>query len=133
MTFNHLAVLKSLETLKFINKPDNIINLGVQTLTISSNHIKHIIKNNLCQQELFPQLIKLKEKFKNNKKVSTGDFFKTIGFSDYQSIDINEEENSLPFDLNTVIEDTYGYKKQYDLVINNGTGEHVFNQFLYFF
>ena len=132
MTFNHLAVLKSLETLKFINKPDNIINLGVQTLTISSNHINHIIKNNLCQQELFPQLIKLKEKFKNNKKVSTGDFFKTIGFSDYQSIDINEEENSLPFDLNTVIEDTYGYKKQYDLVINNGTGEHVFNQFSLF-
>ena len=132
MTFNHLAVLKSLETLKFINKPENIINLGVQTLTISHDFINHIIKNNLCQQELFPQLVKLREKFKNNSKVSTSDFFKTFGFLNYQTIDINEEENSLAFDLNTVIEDTYGYKEKYDLVINNGTGEHVFNQFSLF-
>ena len=54
--------------------------------------------------------------------------FLTVGFLNYQTIDINEEENSLAFDLNTVIEDTYGYKEKYDLVINNGTGEHVFNQ-----
>tara|TARA_B100000767_G_scaffold247291_1_gene247503 strand:- start:427 stop:1284 length:858 start_codon:yes stop_codon:yes gene_type:complete len=132
MTFNNLAVLKSLETLKFINKPENIINLGVQTLTISDDYINHIIKNNLCQQELFPQLVTLREKFKKNKKVSTSDFFKTVGFLNYQTIDINEEENSLAFDLNTVIEDTYGYKEKYDLVINNGTGEHVFNQFSLF-
>ena len=32
-------------------------------------------------------------------------------------------------DLNTDISKQYNYNKQFDLVTNNGTGEHVFNQY----
>lgn len=132
MTFNYLAVLKSLEIFNFTEKPKSIVNLGVQTLTVPHQFIDHIIKNELCHNDLIPQLYKLKERLRDKKQVSTSEFFKIIGFQNYKSIDINEQDNSLPFDLNNVIEDIYNYKDEYDLVINNGTGEHVFNQFALF-
>ena len=69
---------------------------------------------------------------KNKKHFNTKDYFKSIGFRDYKSIDINGAYNSLQFDLNKNISETYNYKEEYDLVINNGTGEHVFNQYALF-
>ena len=47
---------------------------------------------------------------------------------DYKSIDINGAYESFQFDLNKNISKTYNFNQKYDLVINNGTGEHVFNQ-----
>ena len=94
MTFNYLAVLKSLEIFNFTEKPKSIVNLGVQTLTVPHQFIDHIIKNELCHNDLIPQLYKLKERLRDKKQVSTSEFFKIIGFLNYKSIDINEQDNS---------------------------------------
>ncbi len=59
---------------------------------------------------------------------STADFYRAIGFTAYRTIDVNSRYGSLVMDLNRDIASHYGFRETFDLVTNNGTGEHVFNQ-----
>jgi len=58
----------------------------------------------------------------------TREFYAALGMDQYSSIDINGQLNSLPFDLNSSIEERYAFTEHFDLVTNNGTTEHLFNQ-----
>ncbi len=59
---------------------------------------------------------------------NTWDFFSDIGFPSYQAIDLNSELKAIPMNLNKVLKTEYGFHQQFELVTNNGTGEHIFNQ-----
>lgn len=63
---------------------------------------------------------------------STSDFYRSLGFSRYLAIDVNTERDAIAMDLNVDIPKTYNFHEQFDLVTNNGTGEHVFNQYMVF-
>lgn len=63
---------------------------------------------------------------------STKDWYLSLGFSRYLAIDVNTERDAVAMDLNLDIGDHYGFREQFDLVTNNGTGEHVFNQYMVF-
>ena len=129
MTFNPIAAMNVLECRNIItNENPEAMDLGSQTSSISSTFISNLIDQNSKSKDLQKNLVNLK----NKKQFSTKDYFKSIGFRDYKSIDINGAYNSLQFDLNKNILETYSYKEKYDLVINNGTGEHVFNQYALF-
>lgn len=65
-------------------------------------------------------------------KPCTEGYFRALGFASYTSIDVNSVYSSLVMDLNVDLGDAYGYNAQFDLVTNNGTGEHIFNQFTVF-
>ena len=56
------------------------------------------------------------------------EYFEDLGFSDYLAIDINTELRSIAMDLNFILRNKYDYTEQFDLVTNNGTGEHIFDQ-----
>lgn len=56
------------------------------------------------------------------------EYFEDLGFSNYLAIDINTELRSVAMDLNFILKDKYDYHEQFDLVTNNGTGEHIFDQ-----
>jgi len=56
------------------------------------------------------------------------EYFEDLGFSEYLAIDVNTELRSIAMDLNFILKDKYNYTEQFDLVTNNGTGEHVFDQ-----
>jgi hypothetical protein len=56
------------------------------------------------------------------------EYFEDLGFSNYLAIDINTELRSIAMDLNFILKDKYEYTEQFDLVTNNGTGEHIFDQ-----
>ena len=58
--------------------------------------------------------------------------FFIIRIYSYSSIDINGAYNSHKFDLNKNIFEKYNFKEKFDLVINNGTGEHIFDQYNFF-
>ena len=127
MTFNPIAALNILECKNIIleEKP-NALDLGSQTASIDNTFIKNLLDqkkplNNLQKKKL--------EKLIHTDKFSTKDYFESIGFIKYKSIDINGAYGSYPFDLNKNISKNYNFNEQYDLVINNGTGEHVFNQY----
>lgn len=65
-------------------------------------------------------------------KPHTATYFAALGFSGYTAIDVNSLYGSLIMDLNIDLKDAYGYTKTFDLVTNNGTGEHIFNQYAVF-
>lgn len=62
----------------------------------------------------------------------TRDWYLSIGFERYTAIDVNTERDAIAMDLNQDLGKAYGFREQFDLVTNNGTGEHVFNQYMVF-
>jgi len=59
---------------------------------------------------------------------STDQFYAEFGFDSYIAIDVNSKLNAIPMDLNYILKDRNDYHEQFDMVTNNGTGEHIFNQ-----
>lgn len=62
----------------------------------------------------------------------TKDWYLSMGFNRYIAIDVNTERDAIAMDLNVDIVKTYGFDEKFDLITNNGTGEHVFNQYMVF-
>ena len=59
---------------------------------------------------------------------STYSYFEQLGFEKYLAIDLNTKMRAVVMDLNKICKDEYGFTEQFDLVTNNGTGEHIFDQ-----
>ncbi len=130
MTFNPVAALNVLECRNIIpTKNASAIDLGSQTSSINNIFIKNLINQN---KPLTVNQKESLEKLSSKKSFTTKDYFISIGFNEYKSIDLNGAYDSYQFDLNKNILETYNFNQKYDLVINNGTGEHVFNQFSLF-
>ena len=126
MTFNPVAAQNVLESRNCIlNKKPKAIDLGSQTSSINNIFIKNLIQKNKTINS--SQKLSL-ENLCSKKNFTTRDYFMSLGFKEYKSIDINGAYDSFQFDLNKNILETYKFNQTYDLVINNGTGEHVFNQ-----
>ena len=130
MTFNPVAALNVIECKDIIstNGP-KAVDLGSQTSSINDVFVKNLLDNNKTIDGIQKKNL---DNLSNSKSFTTEDYFKSVGFKEYKSIDINGAYNSLQFDLNKNISETYSYNEKYDLVINNGTGEHIFNQYALF-
>ena len=102
-----------------------------------------------CSGKCAPTVVELgNQRLKNNKSrakmylklnttgteglSTTKEFYKDIGFRSYLAIDVNTDNDAVALDLNMDLEKHYGFKDKFDLVTNNGTGEHVFNQYMVF-
>ena len=130
MTFNPVAALNVIECKNIISTNDpKAVDLGSQTSSINDIFVKNLLDNNKTIHRIQKENLDNLSRFKS---FTTEDYFKSVGFKEYKSIDINGAYNSLQFDLNKNISETYSYNEKYDLVINNGTGEHVFNQYALF-
>lgn len=99
-----------------LSKP-TVCELGNQTL-----------KNSKARAEVYQQL-GIAPKI---PVASTKDWYLSLGFDQYTAIDVNTERDAVAMDLNLDLVSHYGFKQQFDLVTNNGTGEHVFNQYMVF-
>ncbi len=130
MTFNPVAALNVIECKNKIstNNP-KAVDLGSQTSSINNIFVKNLLNNNKILDSTQKKNL---DNLSRSKSFATEDYFNSVGFKEYKSIDINGAYNSLQFDLNKNISETYSYNEKYDLVINNGTGEHVFNQYALF-
>ena len=81
------------------------------------------LKNNKSRSRLYQRL------GIHTTPTSTKEFFLNLGFTKYLAIDVNTDMDAVAMDLNTDISKQYNWTEQFDLVTNNGTGEHVFNQY----
>ena len=130
MTFNPVAALNVIECKNIISTNDpKAVDLGSQTSSINDIFVKSLSDNNKTIDSIQKKNL---DNLSSSQSFTTEDYFKSVGFKEYKSIDINGAYNSLQFDLNKNISETYSYNEKYDLVINNGTGEHVFNQYALF-
>jgi hypothetical protein len=60
----------------------------------------------------------------NPKLGTTKELYQHYGYEEYLSLDVNEEMDAQIADLNHPVD----LGRTFDLVTNNGTGEHIFNQ-----
>ena len=131
MTFNPLAAVMTFKCKNILTNKSNpvALDLGSQTSRIDKNFLKKFLEiNSGISTEMKSKIEQLIEK----KEFSTKEYFNAIKFHDYSSIDINGAYESYNFDLNLNIKEDYNFDKKFDLVINNGTSEHIFNQSNFF-
>jgi SAM-dependent methyltransferase len=98
-------------------------NHSMATLAIAAT--KALAGEALSVVELGNQTFKARE---HGNFPSTKAFYESLGFTRYLAIDINEEMDAVAMDLNSDLREAYGFTEQFDLVTNNGTGEHLFDQ-----
>ncbi len=94
-----------------------VVELGNQRFKCSKN-LREAIYENLKLPQIVPSSVK--------------EFYFSIGFKKYLAVDVNTEKDAVAMDLNTVLKDQYKFTEEFSLVTNNGTGEHIFNQFSVF-
>lgn len=99
------------------NQRPTVVELGNQKL-----------KNTKARQQLYADLGISPQ----TPVASTKEFYISLGFARYLAIDVNTERDAVAMDLNVDIVQNYGFTEQFDLVTNNGTSEHVFNQYTVF-
>ena len=125
--FNLLAINNAINFVNSFNKKIKVLDLGCQTYD-KVNKLENILSHKLLtydQKNSFQNLLK-------KKNLTTKDFYLALGCLKYESIDINGDLDSYSFDLNYNLVDEYKFNNSYDFVINNGTSEHLFNQFSFF-
>ena len=117
MGFSNLITRAVATVIPQFERRYSVCELGNQTL-----------KNSKARQEVYAQLgLQPPESLS-----STRDWYLSVGFTRYVAIDVNTERDAIAMDLNLDLGAHYGFLEQFDLVTNNGTGEHVFNQYQVF-
>lgn len=114
MAFNFLMQIAVSTITKNLRKNPTVIELGNQRFRYSDACLTH------CE--------KTSGKTIRRPVDYVWEFFEDIGFSSYQAIDVNTELKSIAMDLNFNLKEKYSYTDTFDLVTNNGTGEHIFDQ-----
>jgi len=113
----HNLITHSIDTIRNdLGLHPTVCELGNQTLKNAKQ--RRIIYKRLGLKGVEPATVK--------------EWYLSIGFKNYTAIDVNEERDSIAMDLNLNLNDYYNFTEQFDLVTNNGTGEHVFNQLTLF-
>lgn len=140
MSFNPLMMKLVAGLLDQLPANPTVIELGNQTFdpTVSGTLTRK-------QDQIFPlvldyldkrgrpydreTMVRLMRMSVEEQKPHTATYFRALGFSKYNAIGVNAKYQSLVMDLNVDIASTYRFGEKYDLVTNNGTGEHLFNQY----
>ena len=123
VAFNCLAAQAVYKCSKLLKEDDELtaVDFGNQRYHAGEAILKHILKEKNIK-------LPLPENHKWRTSFYTSDFFELLGFSRYLAIDLNTEFGSIIMDLNYVCKEKYNFTDEFSLVINNGTGEHIFDQ-----
>ena len=129
MAFNCLTGLAVSEAYKSLKergpgRSNSVIDLGNQRFRLTPSILDKIAKDHKVKFRV-PSTDPSYSDF-------TPEFYEQLGFSEYVAVDMNQKMSAVPMDLNTHLATTYRYTKEHSLVIDNGTGEHVFDQHMVF-
>ncbi len=130
MSFNSLMALLVASTVDRLDPKPTVLELGNQTLRADDRTLGIVLGRLGGRDEVDAAgLEKLIAQGKANRGERAEDYYRLLGFSDYRAIDVNDRYGSLVMDLNKDLILEYDYRDTFSLVTNNGTGEHVFNQY----
>ena len=113
-----------------LGRKATVIELGSQELDLSASWLQAFANTRQADEQ--SSALRALQAKADSIGERAPEYYAAIGFERYTSIDINGQLNSLPFDLNSSIEERYQYTERFDMVTNNGTTEHLFNQLAVF-
>ena len=138
------AVLKIFDILykkKFFEKINSVMELGSQVVYAEYDNILLFLKSigrknpksdlKKAYQKMNIKTLR-KKLFPKSYLLNAKHIYNFLGIKDYECIDSDGHFGAHIFNLNKDINKEYKYKKKFDLVTNNGTTEHVFNQYICF-
>ena len=123
MGLNTIQICKIVENIgDYLDKIDSLCMLGKQTVFADLNIVGNYLKSRgINYDKLYF------ERNSHTNEVDSVELFMAIGISDVHSIDIEAGEGAdIIIDLNELISDIR-LKEHFDLIINGGTLEHVFD------
>jgi len=123
MAFNSLMIRLAAEVLADAAPHPSIIELGNQTFKARGSILQEVERFLVGSAPAFKAAA-----FQDRPDVLAADYLKAIGYGSYACIDVNDKFGALQMDLNENLAARYGFKETFDVVTNNGTGEHVFDQ-----
>ena len=129
MSFNPIMTLVVRSVVDLLDKQPSVLELGNQTFNSSVAALDNVIQRSNNGADIDVEgLRKLKTLLTESSKNSAELYYKCLGFAHYDAIDINDTFGSKVMDLNRDLREAYGFTNTYELVTNNGTGEHIFDQ-----
>ncbi|MDJ0942200.1 MAG: hypothetical protein QNJ30_01955 [Kiloniellales bacterium] len=129
MSFNPLMTLVVRSAVELLDQNPSVLELGNQTFNSSTDALDSVIERSQGRAHIdLKGLKELRSSLDTSDKQSAAGYYRCLGFSQYEAIDINDTYGSKVMDLNKDVREAYGFTSTYDLVTNNGTGEHIFDQ-----
>lgn len=130
MAFNPLMTRLVAETIPSLPPLATVAELGNQTFRPGRSMLTEVAAFMKQQRPEWSdrELIAISQRTGDAFEQSSADFMKSIGYGSYTCIDVNQRYGALQMDLNYSLADKYHYRDEFDLVTNNGTGEHIFDQ-----
>lgn len=115
-TFNFYCLLNARG---YFNDLKSVIEIGDQNIMVAN------------WDDFADRIVREVGDFSHNRgePITAKSLYESLGFENYKCIDTCESLDSLVFDMNKDLAETYGYSKQFDLVTNHGSSEHCFNQY----
>jgi hypothetical protein len=133
MSFNSLMTLLTTAAVGGLEARPTVIELGNQRFRPSTRVLETVAERLEGRDGIDHAALRdLLALSKERRLERTATFYEALGFSRYVAIDVNERFGSLRMDLNKDLAAAYDYTERFSLVTNNGTGEHVFNQYMVF-
>jgi len=120
-----VQVTLELHNLGYFKKSSSVIEIGSQELHLKNNDLKEFfdyagLQSNLV--DVYPNI----DNYPNQPRCTSKYFYQSLGFKEYECIDINTKHNAIKHDLNKPFKDESKFNK-FDLVTDFGACEHVFN------
>lgn len=129
MTFNPMMALLVRAAVEWLEPKPTVVELGNQTFTPDDATLRRVIAHSRGGSGLdCGGLERLLRRPAPERRDGTEAYYRCLGFSEYQAIDVNDAYGSLVMDLNRDLREAYGFSRTFSLVTNNGTAEHVFDQ-----
>jgi SAM-dependent methyltransferase len=130
MAFNPLMIRLTAELVPSLPPNATVAELGNQTFRPGRDILREVSAFLKRERPGWSDgdLMALNERTGETLKESSADYMKSIGYGSYTCIDVNQRYGALQMDLNYVLADKYNFRDEFDLVTNNGTGEHIFDQ-----
>lgn len=130
MAFNPLMTRLVAETVPSLPPLSTVAELGNQTFKPGRNMLAEVAAFMKQQRPGWSDgdLMAIGKRMGVKLEESSADYMKSIGYGEYTCIDVNQRYGALQMDLNYSLAEKYQFRDEFDLVTNNGTGEHVFDQ-----
>jgi hypothetical protein len=129
MSFTPLMTLLVERLVDLLGARPSVVEFGNQTFNSSDAALDAVLARAEGHTGIdLERLRALRRRVKEKRVVATAEYYLCLGFGHYDAIDINDTYGSLVMDLNQDLSVVYNFNTTYDLVTNNGTGEHIFNQ-----